>query len=104
MSFDQSESAAFLIKTSFLKRKTLTVVSRRLLRAPGHSGRRVPGREGPEAGGCVEGGRVLVDGVARRRPAGSAGKPPAEAAGSGQPVHAEHRRGCGETSPQWGLL
>lgn len=35
-----------------------------MLRAVGHAGGGVPGREGPEAGGAVEGRRFHVDALA----------------------------------------
>lgn len=66
------------------------------LRAPGHTGRCVPGCEGPEAGDSVEGGSIVVDWAAGGGPAYYVRKPSAEAAGSGQCGHAQCRTGCGE--------
>ena len=80
------------------------IMSRSVLRAVGNPGRRVPGREGPEAGGVVEGNCFPVERRAGGGPAGSVGEPTAEAAGSGCRCHTRHRPGCGEKSAHGGAL
>lgn len=69
-----------------------------LSRAPVHSGRGLPGREGPEAEGSVEGGGGFVDGVAGGRRASDAGQHTAEASDPDGPLRTEHCCGRGEES------
>lgn len=80
------------------KEQNPDTVSSSILRAPGHSGRCVPGCEGPEAGDIVEGGCFAVEWRAGGGPACSVGEPSAEAAGAGRCCRAQRRTGCGETS------
>lgn len=85
-----------LLKSHLYQKTNPDTVLCSVVRAPGHSSRCVPGCEGPEAGGIVEGGCFIVDWQTGGGPACSDGEPSAVAAGSGQCRHTPRHPGCGE--------